>query len=117
MTTSPAFLFLGLYLILAGVAGYASNPEGAKTALISGGFFGGLCLLWSFLHRRGWKWVRPCGLATIGLLCAAFVWRASVGWLAVAGGQRDKLFAAALISSMLLMSLLAGWFVLRDRAK
>jgi hypothetical protein len=56
-------------------------------------------------------------LATIGLLCAAFVWRASVGWLAVAGGQSEKLFAAALISSMLLMSLLAGWFVLRDRAK
>jgi uncharacterized membrane protein (UPF0136 family) len=90
-------------------------PRGAKTALISGGFFGALCLVWGFLHWRKWAWAKPCGLATMALLVAAFLWRATVGWLAVAGGDETKLFPAVLISSMLVVTFLAGTFILRDK--
>jgi len=115
ITAARAFLFLGGYLILAGIAGYLSNPEGAKTALISGGGFGGLCLVWGILLASGFRWAKWPGLATMALLCAAFVWRSIVGWLSVAGGESEKLFAASLITSMLVVTVLAAVFVLRDR--
>ena len=94
-------LFLGFFLILAGIAGFVSNPEGAKTALLSGGFFGSLCLVWSFLFHKEFAIARPGAIATMGLLIAAFIWRSTVGWLEVAAGNQDKLFAASLISAML----------------
>ena len=36
----------GLFLIAMGAAGYLSNPEKAATALMSGGTFGALSMLW-----------------------------------------------------------------------
>ena len=39
-----------------------------------------------------------------------FTWRAAVSWMAVAGGQSEKLVAAVLISSMLAASIgVAAW--------
>ncbi len=113
--TAKSLLFLGGYLILAGLAGYLSNPEGAKTALISGGTFGGLCLVWGGLASRGIRWARWAGLATAGILTVAFIWRSSVGWIAVAGGESDKLFAASLITSMLIATVIAATLILRDK--
>jgi len=48
MNTKAAgyLIFYGGLLVLAGLAGYLSNPEKAKTALISGGTFGALSILW-----------------------------------------------------------------------
>lgn len=110
-------LLLGCYLILAGVAGYASNPEGAKTALMSGGLFGSLCLIWSFFAARGLAWSKIAALATMALLTAAFIWRSIAGWMAVAGGNDTKLFAASLITSMLIATAISAFFVLTDKAK
>jgi hypothetical protein len=112
-----ALIALGLYLILAGFAGYLSNPEGAKTALISGGMFGTLCIGCGVLVRFGMNRARIAGLALMCLLSAAFMWRATVGWMAVAGGDGSKLFAAALITSMLLAVIIAAVITLRDRGK
>jgi uncharacterized membrane protein (UPF0136 family) len=90
----------GLFLIACGLAGYLSNPEKAKTALISGGTFGALSILWGALMAGGVGWSRRAALATSGFLVAVFLWRASVSWLAVVDGATEKRFAAGLITLM-----------------
>jgi len=95
----------GVFLIAIGVTGYLSNPEKAKTALFSGGTFGGLSALWGVLSLRGVTWAPRAALVTTALLSAVFTWRAFAGWTAVAGGQVEKRTAAVLISLMLCASL------------
>jgi len=102
--TGRWFVGFGVFLILCGVAGYVSNPVAAKTALISGGTFGGLSALWGVLMLRGVPRVRIAAWASTCLLAAAFTWRSIAGWMAYAAGE-PKLFAAALITLMLLASL------------
>ena len=99
--TAGYLIFYGAFLILAGLAGFLSNPEKAKTALMSGGTFGGLSILWGVLGARGVRWSLPAARVTTGLLVLVFTWRASVGWLAVLDGKSEKLFAACLITAML----------------
>ena len=99
----------GAFLIAVGIAGYLSNPEKAATAVLSGGTFGTLSIAWGLLLRRGHAWARRGAVATTGLLAVVFTWRASVGWIAVAAGQSEKLVAAALISAMLVASLATLW--------
>ena len=102
--TAGYLIFYGAFLMVMGLLGFLSNPEKAKTALMSGGTFGLLSILWGVLGARGFRWSRPAAIATTGLLTLVFVWRASVGWLAVLDGNREKLFAASLITLMLAAS-------------
>lgn len=95
----------GLFLCAMGLAGYLSNPEKAKTALMSGGMFGGIAIMLCLLAQRGFAWTRRAGLVLSALLSGVFIWRASVSWMAVAGGQSEKLTAAGLISAMGLASI------------
>ncbi len=97
-------ILYGAFMILVGLAGYVSNPEKAKTALMSGGTFGALSILWGVLGARGFAWSRMAALITTGFLTLIFAWRATVGWLAVVDGKSEKLFAAALISLLLAAS-------------
>src|SRR5687767_10972928 len=113
--TAGYLIFYGLFLILCGVLGFLSNPEKAKTALMSGGTFGVLSIVWGILGARGFRWSQPAALTTTALLTLVFAWRASVGWLAVLNGNRDKLFAAILISLMLAASLLMAVSLVRSR--
>lgn len=112
--TAACLMAYGVFLIAMGLIGFLSNPEKAKTALISGGTFGGLSLIWGFLASRGVRWALPAATATTGLLIAAFTWRASAGWIAVRNGQSEKLFAAGLITTMLLVSLILFPVLLRE---
>jgi uncharacterized membrane protein (UPF0136 family) len=96
----------GIYLIVAGLAGYLSNPEKAKTALYSGAFFGILLLTCAFLVAKNKAWAVKVAFGVLALLSFTFLWRSTVGWMAVYSGQSEKLFAAALISSMFLGALL-----------
>ncbi len=96
----------GLFLIAMGVAGYVSNPAKAATALMSGGTFGALSILWGGLMSRGIGWSRWAAGATTTLLVIIFAWRASVSWMAFAGGAPEKLTAAILITLMGTASLL-----------
>ena len=98
-------ILYGGFLMLMGLAGFLSNPEKAKTALMSGGTFGALSILWGVLMARGVRWSLLAAKTTTGLLAAVFVWRASVSWLAVLGGQGEKLVAASLITMMLAASI------------
>jgi uncharacterized membrane protein (UPF0136 family) len=98
------FVGFGIFLILCGVAGYLSNPAGAKTALISGGMFGGLSTLWGVLMLRGVAWARVAAWVSTLVLVAAFAWRSIAGWMAYAAGE-PKLFAASLITLMLVAAL------------
>ena len=95
----------GLFLIAIGIFGFLSNPEKAKTALLSGGTFGLLSIAWSILLLRGARWARGAAIATTLLLTAVFVWRAAAGWSAVAEGHPEKQTAAILVSLMLIASL------------
>jgi uncharacterized membrane protein (UPF0136 family) len=95
----------GLFLVAVGVTGYLSNPEKAKTALFSGGTFGGLSALWGVLALRGTSWAPKAALVTTSLLTLVFVWRTTASWMAVAGGQPEKRTAAVLISLMLCASI------------
>jgi uncharacterized membrane protein (UPF0136 family) len=98
------FVGFGVFLILCGIAGFLSNPAGAKTALISGGAFGGLSALWGVLMLRGMAWARVAAWVSTLVLVAAFAWRATAGWMAWAAGE-PKLFAASLITVMLVGAL------------
>ena len=53
MTTKTAgyLILYGAFLIVMGLLGYLSNPEKAKTALMSGGTFGALSLVWGRAGR------------------------------------------------------------------
>ncbi len=99
-------MFYGAFLIFMGLLGYLSNPEKAKTALMSGGTFGALSILWGVLGARGVRWSLPAAWVSTGLLTLVFAWRASVGWLAVLDGKSEKIFAAVLITAMLVGSVL-----------
>ncbi len=107
----------GLFLIAMGLAGYASNPEKAKTALMSGGAFGALSMLWGWLMTRGFAWSRWAGCATTAFLVVVFSWRASVSWMAFANGAADKLTAAVLITAMGAASILMLIALVRGLAR
>jgi len=55
-----------------GLLGYLSNPEKAKTALMSGGTFGALSIVWGVLGARGFRWSLPAALATTGIYTRAY---------------------------------------------
>ena len=104
-TKTAGYLMLyGGFLIVMGLIGYLSNPEKGKTALMSGGTFGVLSILWGVLGARGFRWSLPAAITTTCLLTLVFTWRASVGWLSVFEGKSEKLFAAVLITAMLTAS-------------
>ncbi len=80
-TKTAGYLILyGGFLIVMGLVGYLSNPEKAKTALMSGGTFGSLLILWGVLGARGVRWSLPASIVTTGFLTLVFAWRASMGW-------------------------------------
>ena len=81
-----------------------SNPAGAKTALMSGGTFGFLSALWGVLMIKGFGWAKIAAWVSTLLLVAAFAWRSIAGWMAYVAGE-PKLFAASLITLMLVASL------------
>lgn len=56
--TAGYLIFYGAFLIFMGLLGYLSNPEKAKTALMSGGTFGVLSILWG-VARRSRRPVEP----------------------------------------------------------
>ena len=113
--TAGYLIFYGAFLMVMGLLGYWSNPEKAKTALMSGGTFGALSILWGVLGARGVRWSLPAAIVTTGLLVLVFAWRATVGWLAVLDGRSEKLFAAVLITAMLAGSALMLACLLKAR--
>ena len=101
---SKMLIIYGAFLILAGTVGFLSNPEKAKTALMSGGTFGTLSIIWGVLGLRQVGWSLKAGWITVCFLIFPFAWRAAVTWKAYLGGNADKLFSAVLISAMLTAS-------------
>lgn len=96
----------GVFLMVIGVIGFLSNPEKAKTALISGGTFGTISIIWGVLGTKGVRWSRLAALLTTSFLGMVFAWRSTVSWQAVMNGNTDKRFAAILITAMLTASIL-----------
>jgi uncharacterized membrane protein (UPF0136 family) len=96
----------GFFLIVMGLMGYASNPEKARTALMSGGTFGALSILWGWLMARGFNWSRWAGFGTTAFLVVVFGWRGIVSWMAFANGATEKLTGAVLVTTMAVASVL-----------
>jgi uncharacterized membrane protein (UPF0136 family) len=113
-TSGRWFVAFGVFLILCGLAGFLSNPSGAKTALISGGTFGALSAAWGLLMLRGFAWAWMAALGSTGFLAAVFTWRAAASWMAYSAGE-PKLFAASLISLMLVGSLVSIGVLVKNR--
>ena len=114
---SKVLIFYGAFLILAGIVGFLSNPEKAKTALMSGGTFGALSIIWGALGFRGKRWGLNAGWITVCFLSFVFVWRSAVTWKAYFGGNPEKFFAAILISSMLAASVLVLFLFFKNRTR
>jgi len=114
-TTGRILAGYGAFLILIGLLGYLSNPEKAKTALMSGGTFGMLNIALGVLAIRGWRRAVPVALGLVVMLSAVFTWRTIATWQAYAGGNEDKFVAGVLITSMLVASLGVGVYLLRAR--
>lgn len=93
------FIGFGIFLFVCGLAGFLSNPSGAKTALLSGGTFGFLSAVWGVLMLRGFGWAWMAALGCTGFLAAVFTWRAAAGWIAVSAGE-PKLFAKLSVKAM-----------------
>jgi len=102
---SGYLILYGVFMILLGGVGYLSNPEKAKTALMAGGSFGALSVVWGVLWARGLCWSRFAALATTIVIIVASTGRGILGWQAVTEGQSEKLFAACLITVMLAASI------------
>ena len=115
-TIAKAIIAYGAFLILAGLVGYLSNPEKAKTALMSGGTFGLLNIGYGILAMRGWRPAPTAALITAGFLALVFIWRSSVSWMAVAGGNSDKVVAASIITTMLIASIALIAYIVRSRS-
>ncbi|MFP4351441.1 MAG: TMEM14 family protein [Puniceicoccaceae bacterium] len=98
-------LAYGLFLLALGIAGYVNNPDGAKTALVSGGVFGGVHLLWAWLWNRRQRIARYGAGATLVLVLAASTWRMTVSWQAFLGGDETKRFVAFILTAMFLGTL------------
>jgi len=113
--TTGYLVIFGIFLLLLGVIGYTTHPEEARTALISGGGFGALSILWSILGTKGVRWSWAAALATTALLLVACVWRASLGWLAVANGRAERVFASIVITLMLAASAFMLFSLLTNR--
>lgn len=113
--TARFLIAYGAFLILVGLAGYLSNPEKAKTALMSGGTFGLINIALGVLAGRGWRFAVPGALTLSCLLGAVFTWRTIVTWQAYADGNSNKLVAALLISSMLVATIAVAGYLIRAR--
>lgn len=113
--TAGYLICYGAFLIVMGLLGYLSNPEKAKTALMSGGTFGALSILWGVLGARGVQWSQLAATVTTGLLSLVFAWRSTKSWQAVSEGKSEKLFAAILITVMLVGSVMMLLCLLQAR--
>jgi Na+/proline symporter len=111
--TAIALIGYGAFLILVGLAGYLSNPEKAKTALLSGGTFGLLNIGLGLLASRNWRRAPAVALAVAGFLTAVFTWRTIATWSAYAGGKPEKLVAGVLITSMLIATIGIAAYLVR----
>jgi hypothetical protein len=120
---APWLLRYGIFLMAVGVVAVMYDPKSgqlgfnaaAKTALISGSICGGLSLVWGGLLARGILWARWGAVASTTLFLAAFTWRSIASWMAFAGGQSEKWFAASLITSMWIASVLLLALLIRNR--
>jgi len=113
--TAGYLVIFGIFVILLGVIGYQTHGEDAFTAVILRGTFGGLMILCGILGARGARLGWPVALFAVAILGVACLWRASLGWLAVANGQAERTFASLLSTLILALGGVMLWLLIKDR--
>jgi hypothetical protein len=114
--TAGDLVIFGIFLVFLGLIGHWTHPERAYTALISGGAFGALWMLWGVVSAKGVRRTWPAALVTTVLLALTCLWRASVHWLAVVHGQSDRAFTSLVFTLMLAVSAVLLVLLLKDPA-
>lgn len=108
--TRPILIRFGVFLIVCGLLGWAATgfSDRGKTAIASGGMSGMIMLVCGLLSGMQEPLLRRLGFyGAIGftvLFGAAFVWRSTVAWMAVASGE-PKHYVAALLTVMALAAM------------
>ncbi|WP_114781324.1 hypothetical protein [Botryobacter ruber] len=107
------YAFFGLFLITCGVVSVLFLGRKAKTAIMSGGFFGLVALTAGHFLNLSQPWALYLGLTEAFLLTFIFAWRASTAFhtlmeLVQANDQaavRSKSIAFLIIATMFIMAL------------
>lgn len=113
--TAGYLVIFGIFICVLGVINYQTHPERATMVLMIGGALGALLAVWGILGAKGFRWSWAAAVFTATLLSLRCVWRASVGWLAVAEGQAERAFAALVVTLMLGVSAGIFWMLMRER--
>lgn len=113
--TAGYLVIFGIFAVLLGVIGYQTHLEDAVPALIFRGSFGALLIGCGILVAKGVRLSRRAALLTVALLNLGCLGRASMGWLTVAHGQAERVFASLLSTLLLLISGAVLWYLVNDR--
>ena len=98
-------LFYGLFLIALGIAGYSNYAEKPAMALVLGGAFGGIHLLWSYLWNRRNDIAKTGVVATLVMVLCGSAWQTVASWQVFLDGDPTKKVVAFLWTAMLLGTL------------
>ena len=108
------FAFFGLFLITCGVVSVLFLGRKAKTAVMSGGFFGLVALTAGHFLNLSQTWALYLGLTEAFLLTFIFAWRASTAFHTLmelvqakdqAAAVKAKSIAFLIIGTMFIMAL------------
>lgn len=106
MLQSPATLLVlyGVFLAIAGIAGYFATHATSTSALLNGGIFGTLMIVLGLTIRPGRMWTYPAAASAAVIFTLTFAWRSLLQWYAVLHGDADKLVVASLLTVMAVVS-------------
>ena len=90
----------GVFLVVTGIIGFELTGETSASSILNGGLFGTFVIVLGVLHRQGRMWTHPAALSAAGIFLLTFVWRASIKWHAVIGGDAAEASIAILLTVM-----------------
>ncbi|MBU3742718.1 MAG: hypothetical protein FGM24_10600 [Candidatus Kapabacteria bacterium] len=106
MSRSPGPLLIGygMFLVVAGIVGYAATHATSTSALLNGGIFGALMIVMGVVMRMGRMWTYPAAMSASVIFTITFAWRGALQWHTVIGGESERLPVAMLLTVMFIVS-------------
>jgi hypothetical protein len=113
--TAGYLVIFGILMIFLGLVERLANPEGSVTAMVVGGTFGVLSILWGILGSKRVRWSGWAALVSTTLLTLVCVWQAGTSWQAVVKGEVENAFGSFLITVAFAVSAALLMLLLKDR--